>query len=1321
MLRITLIGVLVVSATFQLLAQPCLNGWGYRTEISVDNSMNSNALNDYQVLLNLNTQQLITDGKLNVDGSDLRFTDNAGGLYSYWIDPNTINTTNTKVRVRISDALPTTSTVSIYMFYGAPSAPSASDGVATFELFDDFDSTNVDNSLWATCGPGTQNNASSELTLAGGTSKIISHRSFDEEVIVQANVTNITNNGYIGLTDSVSSLGHSMQYNVAPAAAMYMKKNTVAACFPQTDLTVIQSYTSSVQTGDWYFSWYMPNNVRLNWDGSAVGEIDYSTIIQPYPASNEVHAAVGIEGASSFSLDWVFVRKFANQEPVLTIGSETSILIPTILVSSNSPVCKGDTLRLTAFYNENALYSWSGPNGFASTDSVALIPNTNLANEGTYQLSVSSIAGCNVQLYELEVEVADSSIGGTTSLDDTLCASSGNGLIHLTGNVGNVIRWESSPTGMEPWNSISNTTDSLAYMNLISTVFYRAVVQSGNCDEAYSSSTKITIDPLSIGGKIIGADEVCENANAGNLSLTSNTGTINNWQYSINGGASWTSIVSAASTISYSNLTTTRLYRVEVQSGECPVQFSDTVTVLVNPTPNVSFAAGDTCQGNASLFTNGTTIATGSITSYQWDFKDGESSSAKDPLHLYAASGTYSVVLFAFSDKGCSASDTSDAIVLTSPAANFSFSGVCAQSPTNFTNLSNIASGSITNNNWVFESGATSIATDPMYTYNVDSSYLVKLVATSNLGCLDSVEIEVDIAALPLVDFQVDTTCLSDVVVFNNLTTSTSSNVSYSWGFGDASTSSIEYPTHQYASANTYNVLLQATTNLGCVADSIKQVVILDAPVVNFSISDHCQGDSLVLTDLTTGSGAGFIYNWSFGDGLTSSSTEPAHLYATSGTFPVQLSVSSPNGCADNIIQVVAVSPVPNANFSNTDACTDAATQFDNFTTIASGNLTYNWTFGDGNVSVQTAPSHTYLAEGGYFVRLIATSDAGCIDSITKGVTAQPNPRASFTFTSPCDGNPSQFNSISSIASGGINAYTWSFGDGNSSGIEDPVHQFMNFGSYSVKLVVVSDKGCMDDTTITAFVNELPVVNFSAEDACLGESIEFINSSSVGNGNLSYLWKLGNGDSSNAEAPIIDYTTDGLQTVTLIALTDSGCTDSITKGVYVFETPVLVASDDTSVSKGFSVPLSATGGENCVWQPFESLDNSLSCSPLASPLETTLYIVTTYSSFGCSVSDSVLVTVINDRIVTATNVFTPDGSGQNETWYVDNILSYPNNRVTVLDRNGAVVYQQSNYQNDWDGTSDGDLLPDGTYYYIIEFIGEDIHYKGAVTIIRNNP
>lgn len=228
----------------------------------------------------------------------------------------------------------------------------------------------------------------------------------------------------------------------------------------------------------------------------------------------------------------------------------------------------------------------------------------NIATAGTYTvLATNTTTTCNqVMNGSATVTVDPVSVGGTVATSTTVCSGTNSGTLTLSGHTGNVVRWESSINGGTSWTTITNTTTSQTYTNLTATTLYRAVVKSGVCAEANSGTATITIDPVSVGGTVSASAAVCSGVNNGTLTLSGHTGNVVRWEFSTNGGTSWTNITNTTTTLNYTNLTTSTVYRAVVQNGSCTIANSGTATITVNLSPTVAatpLAQETLCNGNA--------------------------------------------------------------------------------------------------------------------------------------------------------------------------------------------------------------------------------------------------------------------------------------------------------------------------------------------------------------------------------------------------------------------------------------------------------------------------------------------------------------------------------------------------------------------------------------------------------------------------------------------------------------------------------------------------------------------------------------------------
>ncbi|RBL88864.1 Ig-like domain-containing protein [Chitinophaga flava] len=162
----------------------------------------------------------------------------------------------------------------------------------------------------------------------------------------------------------------------------------------------------------------------------------------------------------------------------------------------------------------------------------------------------------------------------------------------------------------------------------------------------------------------------------------------------------------------------------------------------------------------------------------------------------------------------------------------------------------------------------------------------------------------------------------------------------------------------------------------------------------------------------------------------------------------------------------------------------------------------------------------------------------------------------------------------------------------------------------------------------------------------------------------------------------------------------------------------VAAAGSTTISKGASIQLQASGGSSYAWTPAQWLDNPSSATPVARPAASTRYEVVITSPAGCSMRKQIDISVEEDFKLTGTNILTPNGDGINDYWVVKNIDMYPDNEVKVFDRAGRLVFQTRHYNNTWNGTINGQPLAEGTYYYIIT-VGQQIKtFKGYITIVR---
>jgi gliding motility-associated-like protein len=373
-------------------------------------------------------------------------------------------------------------------------------------------------------------------------------------------------------------------------------------------------------------------------------------------------------------------------------------------------------------------------------------------------------------------------------------------------------------------------------------------------------------------------------------------------------------------------------------------------------------------------------------------------------------------------------------------------------------------------------------------------------------------------------------------------------------------------------------ILAQNPTADGCSGEQQidYDLQILDPPTANFSVTTNgCLTDSVhFLGQENTGGRSVTKYSWSFGDGAFSSSENPAHLYVTPNNYSVRYAVITDIGClSDTAQQTVAVYSPPVAKFSLPGpTCEDEVLTFTDQSTASTGSSIAKWTwnFGDGSTAVVASngspQAHTYTSYANYTASLVVESPTGCKSvPFTQPLTIAPKPSSSFNFGGAClPTGAAQFTDQSSAATGNIAQWQWDFGDGSTSSLQNPVHNYLSTGPFNVSLKVISDKGCTDDTVrIMNKILAQPKAAFSSvAEVCIGATINFTDqSTATGSTITQWQWDFGDGTTSTLENPTKTYVLPNMYTVTLTTKSAEGCLSTIaTRNVVVDALPTAAFS-----------------------------------------------------------------------------------------------------------------------------------------------------------------
>ncbi len=564
-------------------AQPCYSGFDHRLPIELDNSYNSK-LENYEVKLSLSTSTLISAGKMKSLGQDIRFLDGLGSELDYWIEDGTINSTSTVIWVKV-DSLPNYAKDTIYMYYGNSSALPKSDAQATFQLVDEFNGSTL-SSVWGSCGSGTValSGGKLKLTSNSSTARITTSKGISGPVIVELHGVSSSGGTAVVGQINTSNAGFAITHD-----GTSMQMASIANGSSCLNKSTYGSTTTSSLTGDWSFVW-SGSEQTASLPGKSV-----STTNTTYSMTNKTSIVIANDGAYGIlEIDYLRVRKYTAKEPSVSFGTEQNMKF-TISASYTSPLCAGGVLELGVNTVSGATYSWTGPNGFKSKLQSPQITGVSTSDAGRYDLTVEISSGCASKSTSVNVNISPKAVGGTVGGAQTICAGSNSGLLSLSGQTGNVLRWDSSTNASGPWVSISNTGLNQSYSNLTVSTYFRAMVVNGSCSIDSSSIVKITVTPPSVGGSMSGSDSVCASANSGILSVNSFTGNVIRWETSTNGNL-WNTITNKGTTQAFVNLKQTTYYRAAVQNGNCDIVYSSLGTIQVD-----ELTVGGTINGGATV------------------------------------------------------------------------------------------------------------------------------------------------------------------------------------------------------------------------------------------------------------------------------------------------------------------------------------------------------------------------------------------------------------------------------------------------------------------------------------------------------------------------------------------------------------------------------------------------------------------------------------------------------------------------------------------------------------------------------------------------
>ncbi|MGR6088625.1 MAG: PKD domain-containing protein [Arcticibacter sp.] len=953
------------------------------------------------------------------------------------------------------------------------------------------------------------------VTDASGCSSINSVTIPNPPAITSANnITNVSCNG--GSNGSVTTIPANgtgpYTYNWSPVAGNNATLGSLSAGTYSCTITDANGCTGSATA-----TVTQPN---------AIASTVSSTNVSCNGGSNGTATVVSLGGGTApFSYSW-------NTTPVQSIStatnlvagtyavtitdangctftsSSTTITEPTATILNATPtatICgqSNGTITVTASGGTSP-YSFN-LNGGANQGSTFF---NNLA-AGSYTVNATDANGCTSS-FNTSVGVLPTVNIQSSNSTPVSCFGGNNGTISIvaTGGVA-PLQYNLAGNPQQPTPSWSNLTAGN---------YTVIVTDANNC----ASTVAVTVtQPTLLNASASNIGTTCSNPN-GSVSAIAGGGTAP-YSYSINGGAAQTGA-------SFTNLAA-GLYNVLVTDANgCTANASTTIidqpgpAISSSPTTNVSCFGGS--NGTITVNTNlGTTPLSFSLNS-----GSGQSNNNFNGL----SQGNYSILVT--DANGCTASNSvtiTEPTLLSSTASLIQHS--CNPIPNGSAQVTPVGGTAPYGYSWSPAGGGSSVAnglTGGTYT----------ILVTDGNGCTSTSNVVVLQSNLNIVLTPDSVTCFggSDGGI-TSVVTGNTGPISYSWNPTSQNT-----PDINNLAQGSYT--LTVVDSINCTTNATVSVGQPLPPAVQLSANPAgiCYGKTTLIT-----AGGGVTYQWSNG-----ASTDQITVSPITGTT-YTVTITNASGCTNSSDISIPVYPLPVVSFVADTICAGQSTSFTNTSSVPSGIIaSYQWNFSNGSSSNSMNPASTFIAGVGS-AQLIATTDQGCVDSITSPIRVWNLPVPDFVAdtTAGCPPVNVNFTDLSTSIDGSVTSWQWNSGNGNASTINSLTSNYPTAGFYDVGLQVTSSYGCVSDTLFANYIQvyDQPIANFSTmpvQPSVYVPNVQFLDESFAA---ATWFWDFGDAGFSNLQNPYHTYVFPGTYNVMLAIESSEGCVDTAIKEVIVLD------------------------------------------------------------------------------------------------------------------------------------------------------------------------
>jgi len=767
--------------------------------------------------------------------------------------------------------------------------------------------------------------------------------------------------------------------------------------------------------------------------------------------------------------------------------------------------------------------------------------------------------------------------------------------------------------------------------------------------------------------------------------------------------------------------------------------------------PIAQFTHDVACVGTETCFYDESIPNSDSISTWIWNFGNGNSSSSQNPCIVYTSPGDYIVTLVVVNSDGCF---SEPAIVTLNidypPDAEFIANPACFMDTTSFINITDTHDIEIASWSWDFGDLASGINNtsnlfEPTHLFTTEGPFDVILDVENINGCVSSFVETIMVDSLPDAEFSMpDTVAVGVEFTITDLTIAYGSPIlTRFWDFGDGQTAINPNPViHTYDNPGTYEVCLYVTNFSGCSDSICYTITISELPFADFTYDS----DITLITNFFDDSNPDTTivgWFWDFGDLTVTSDTvsgtpTPTYTYPEEGYYNVFLEVTDSYGGKSDTIKTIYVGNALVADYYHLDVCFGDTTVFYDisYSPLSLDINSYYWNFDDGSDTTYTIQSdsiiHYYDTAGVYNVAFAISGFLGEIpitDTMTYEVTVfhQPIARIDSNNLIVCLTNYVNFKDSSIVLDNdSITGWFWEFGDGEWDTIQNPSHKYDSINEYQAILTVNTSHYCSDTDTVIARVTDSPDIDFTVVHACANAATSFVPDETDIE-ITEWYWTFGDQytsgvDTSTQSHPEWWYSRVGEYTVTMEA-SSFGCVTTQEQTFLVYPIPYAdfaVTPDFGDVQGRTKFTNTSIYATHYEWD-FGNGNTSTVVNPIEVYEKDSTYIITLASinEYICTDTATFVLEVFFKELNFPT-AFSPNNPNTEISLFQPKGVNLATYLVQVFDQRGNLLWESDKLDGagspveGWDGYSNGLLMPQGVYIWKAQGVFRDgTNWKGS--------